>query len=257
MIKDKNTFKDLTSFIQHAKNIEGVVGIVEYGGRTHSEMTLGGDYDLSVIFEKPVSKNFSGVHFHIAGIPIDCMILSVDDFSGPPQNEFLLAHLNCTILFDKNDVTKNILDKIKTSWKKNGNYSDYEKNVYRFFFQHIIDKLEHRLFDNELYSKFIIFSSFTFFLDFYARIKNLEAGKSKEHFNYIKTCDSELFNIVSKMFSSSDLEEQFELLKKCAEHILSPVGGLWASDEVLFHLNYSGMNDHAEQYEMMKLLFGE
>lgn len=257
MLKDKNTFKDLKSFIEHLKKNENIVGIVEYGGRTYSDMTVGGDYDLTVIFDKPVSKNLSGMHFHIAGIPVDCMILSVEDFSRPPQNEFLLAHLNCTILFDRDNITKNILDKIKTSWKAPEKLPDHEKNLFRFTFQHIIDKLEHRLFENELYSKYFIFSSFDWFLECYARIKKMEQGKPKEHFNYIKTNDSELFNIVHKMYSTSDLKEQFEMLKKCAEHILISVDGLWAEDEVLFHLNPDGKNDHSEQVEMIKLLFGE
>lgn len=114
MLKDINSFDTIDSFIEHLKKKENVVGIVEYGGRTHSNMDIGGDYDLTVIFDKPISTNFTGVHFHINDIPIDCMLLSIDDFlTDTPSDEFLLCHLNCTILFDRDDTMKNILDKIK------------------------------------------------------------------------------------------------------------------------------------------------
>ncbi len=256
MLKDINSFKDIDSFIEHLKKKDDIVGIVEYGGRTHSDMNIGGDYDLTVIFNKPISHNFTGIHFHIGGIPMDCMLLSVDDFlSDAPLNEFLLVHLNCKILFDRNNITKDILDKIKKTWKTPEYLSDYEINTFRFTFQHIIDKLEHRLYENELYSKYFIFSSFDWFLQCYARIKNLERGKPKVHLNYIENNDPELFNIINQMYSTDDLNIQFEMLKRCAYHMLQPIGGLWQRDEILFYVTPGGKIIDAEQRSVIKLLF--
>ena len=256
MLKDTNTFKDIHSFIEHLKNKKDIVGIVEYGGRMHKDMRDGGDYDLTVIFNKPISKVFTGVHFHIAGIPIDCMLLSVDDFiSDFPANEFLLAHLNCTILYDKDGITKSLLERIKTAWKTPVHLSDCEKNTFRFTFQHILDKLEHRLHENELYSKYFIFSSFDWFLECYARIKNLEVGKPKAHLNYIKNNEPELFYFIDQMYSTNDLDIQFKMLKKCATHILLPVGELWGRNEVLFHIASDGIIIDEEQIAIAKLLF--
>lgn len=76
LITDNNSFEDIESFIEYLKENGEIIGIVEYGGRTYREMSLGEDYDLTAIFDKPVSKNFIGVHFHIKDIPIDCMIMS-------------------------------------------------------------------------------------------------------------------------------------------------------------------------------------
>jgi hypothetical protein len=256
MIKDTNTFRDLESFVEHLKKINGVVGIVEYGGRTYKDMSIGSDYDLTVIFEKPVSKNINGIHFHIAGIPIDCMILSVEDFNEVPRNEYLTVHLNCTILFDRDNITKNILDRIKTEWKVPIVISDFEKNLFRFTFKHITDKLEHRLFDDILYSKYFIFSSFDWFLVCYARIINLEVGKQKSHLKFIENQNPELFQYIEKLYSSNDLKEQFEMLKKCADKMLESIEGTWANKEILFHLDPDGVNDIEEQVKTANLIFG-
>lgn len=256
MLKDTNSFDDIESFIEHLKKKKDIVGIVEYGGRTHTDMSIGGDYDLTVIFNKPISNDFTGVHFHIAGIPVDCMILSVDDFSTEaPSNPFLLVHLNCKILYDRDDITKNILKRIKINWKAPEDLSDFEKNTFRFISKHIIDKLEHRLHDNELYSKYFIFSSVDWYLQCYARINNLEVGKPKDHLNDIKDNDSKLFFIINEMYNTNDLDIQFKMLKKCANHILLPIGGLWTRNEVLYHMAPDGKNINVEQEDFIKLLF--
>lgn len=256
MLKDTNSFKDIDSFIEYLKKKKDIVGIVEYGGRAHSNMNPGGDYDLTVIYNKPISNSITGLHFHISGIPIDCMLLSVDDFSTDvPLDEFLLAHLNCEILFDRDDITKNIIDRIKTAWKVPECLSDGEKNLFRFTFRHCIDKLEYRLHENELYSRYFIHSSFDWFLQCYARINKLETGKPKAHLNYIKANDVELFNIITQMYNTSDVNVQFEMLKKCAHHILQPIGRYWESDEALFHIVPGGNVTDEEQEAVMKLLF--
>lgn len=256
MLKDTNSFKDIDSFIEHLKKKEDIVGIVEYGGRTHGDMDVGGDYDLTIIYNKPISDNFTGVHFHISGIPIDCMILSVNDFlSDAPFNQFLLVHLNCKILFDRNGITQSLLNKIKTTWKLPDHLSDCEQNTFRFTFKHILDKLEFRLHENELYSKYFIFSSFDWFLQCYARLKNLEIGKPKAHLSYIKNNDPELFNNINQIYNSNDLDIQFESLKKCAYHMLKALGGPWMNDEILFHIAPEGKITKEEQISIMKLLF--
>jgi hypothetical protein len=256
LLKDNNTFETIEGFIEHLMRNDNIVGIVEYGGREYGDMSIGGDYDLTVILSKPISHNFTGVHLHIAGIPVDCMLLSVDDFLlDTPSNEFLLCHLNCRILFDRDNITRKIMDRIKTAWMVPEYLSDFEKNTFRFTFQHILDKLEHRLHKDELYSKYFIYSSFDWFLQCYARIKNLEVGKPKAHLNYIKNEDPELISIINQMFNSKDLSLQFEMLKKCAYHILMPIGGLWEKNEVLFHLAPDGNNVIEEQQDVIKLLF--
>lgn len=256
MLKDQTQFKDIQSFIEHMKKKDNVVGIVEYGTRSYLDMNIGGDYDLTIIYEKPISPNFSGVHFHIGGIPIDCMLLSVEDFSEEfPSNEFLLVHTNCRVLYDRDDITRNLLNRIKTAWQQPKELSAFELSLFRFTFKHVLDKLEHRLFENELYSRYFIYSSMDWFLECYARIKGLETGKPRVHFSYIQSNEPELFETINSLYRTMDLEQQFQLLSKCAGHMLAPIGGPWAVDEVLFHMVPGGKYDEEEQKAVIAQLF--
>lgn len=258
MIICKSSFDNIEGFIEHLKKNENIIGIVEYGGRTYTDMSVGGDYDLTVIFDEPVSTNFNGVHFHIKDIPIDCMLLSKQNFmSGMPLNEFLLVHLNCKILYDKDNITSSLLKGIKTDWSIPTVLSDFERMLFRFTFRHVLDKLKHRLHDNELYTKYFIYSSMDWFLSCYASIKGWEIGKPKLYLTLIENQEPILFDIISNLYSENSLEVQFQLLSQCANYMLDSVGGLWKEDEVLFHLLPEGKNNDYEQDRLLKILMKE
>ena len=98
----KIKFESIEQFIESLKQNNDIVGILEYGGRHYDDMAKGGDYDLTVITRNPISKSIGGLHFNIAGIPIDCMIKSIDDFMlSEPSSDFELAHLKSNMLFDR------------------------------------------------------------------------------------------------------------------------------------------------------------
>lgn len=255
LIIHENTFDSIESFIEYLKKNENIIGIVEYGGRTYTDMSIGGDYDLTVIFDKPISTNFAGVHFYIKDIPIDCMLLSKQDFmSDTVLNEFLLVHLNCKILYDKDNITTGILKRIQTTWSTPTELSDFEKMLFRFTFRHVLDKLKYRLHDNEIYTKYFIYSSVDWFLSCYARIKGSEVGKPKLHLKLIQNHEPKLFHIISNLYSENCLEVQFELLSQCANYMLDAIGGLWNENEILFHLLPDGKNDEHEQNRLLKTL---
>lgn len=257
MIIDTNTFDSIEAFITHLKRNDNIVGIVEYGGRAFSDMSPGGDYDLTVIFDKPLSKNIEGVHFHINGIPVDCMLLSVNDFMADcPLNEFLHVHMNCTLLYDKDGITEGLLNRIQTTWKKNDKLSEFEVMLFRFTFRHILDKLRHRLHENTLYTNYFIYSSMDWFLSCYARINGLEAGKPKLHLKFIEDNDPQLYTLISDLYEAVALEEKYEKLSDIAERMLSTIGGLWQTEEVLFHLTPDGSHQVEEQKRLMRILFG-
>lgn len=256
LLIDKISFTNLESFIEHLKKNANIIGIVEYGGRTYTDMSAGGDYDLTVIFDKSISNNFTGLHFHIGTIPVDCMILSKEDFMlDNPLNDFLLVHLKCNILYDKDNITSELIKRIQTTWKPKNELSDSEISMYRFTFKHILDKLRYRLHDNELYTKYFIYSSVDWFLSCYANIKGWEIGKPKLHLQLIESEEPILFELISKLYSEISLESQFILLSKCAEYMLEGIGGLWRENEVLFHLSPEGKNNEDEQNELLKILF--
>jgi len=257
MIKDNNGFATLSDMVSHLSQLPGVVGIVEYGGRTHTNMRLGGDYDLTVIFNKPISKNFSGIHLHVAGIPVDCMLLSIDDFTLPqPADFFHLVHLNCTILYDQNDTTKQLLEGIQMNWKKPHLIDEAQKMWTRFAAKHTIDKLEHRLFDDALYSRLFIAQTLNYVVENYVHFKGLEPGKTKASLAYMQQNDPDLHSNINAILTTTDLALQFELFKKISIYPAKDIGGMWQEGEALFHLNPGGVNDKSEQKLFIEFLFG-
>ncbi len=258
MLLNTNSFSSLEDFINHIKQIQDVVGIVEYGTRTYKNMYVSGygDYDLTIIFKNRLSENFSGLHFYIGDIPIDCMLLCVDDFKTlEPTSIFYYVHLNCTILFDKDNITKELLETIKSNWKNPNTLTDDKIGIFRFSFKHIIDKLENRLFDDELYSRYFIMTSVNWHLECYAQIKDLEVGKPRLHLQYIKENDNALYCYLNTIYNTTDLKLQFETSKKIATYILKDTGGLWLKEEVLFHLLPNSKNDILEQQKVVEMLF--
>ena len=246
-----HNFKDIKKFIDFLKQNDNIVGIVEYGGRSYDDMTKGGDYDLTVITRSCISKAIDGLHFHIDGIPVDCMIKSVKDFlRDEPNSEFELVHLNCKILFDRDGITDDLLKTIKCRWKPKTRMTQKDINWIRFTFKHMIDKLEHRLHDDVLYSKYLMAASLDWFLICYAKIKKLEIGKPKTYFEYMKDNEPELYACFVQFYGTVDVDELFRLMKFCAEYMTKDIGGLWKEGEILFHLN----TDEVAEYEKNAVL---
>lgn len=188
-------YTTIESFIEALKKKNDVVGILEYGGRTYKDMESGGDYDLTVILDAPLSDKITGLHFHILDIPVDCMILTLSDFDCDyPDNPFLLVHLDCKILYDRNGSINTLLEKIKGKWQSVDVLSEFETMLFRFSFKHILDKLEHRLFDNPVYSKYFIYASVDWMLECYARMHHLQIGKAKAHLAHIQHENPKLYN---------------------------------------------------------------
>jgi len=256
MIKDTNSFASLSEMIRRFSRLPGVVGIVEYGGRTHTDTQPGGDYDLTVIFEKPVSQNFSGVHFHVNGIPVDCMLLCVNDFAlQEPADSFHLVHLDAIILYDKDGITAKLLDEIQTKWNKPSRINDSQIMWIRFAARHTLDKLEHRLYDDEIYSHCFIAKTVSYAVDDYAEIKGLSMGKTKEHLSFMAENDPVLYRFFETLYKTADLLTQFEMLKGINAYIANCFGGMWNIDEILFHLTPNGENNESEQLSFVQFLF--
>ena len=241
-------FKDIKQFIDLLKQNDDVVGILEYGGRSYNDMKIGGDYDLTVITRICLSKAIGGIHFHIAGIPIDCVIKSKDDFlQEEPLSDFDLVHLNCTILFDRDGITKDLLERVKYSWKPKTELTQQDISWFRFTFRHIVDKLEHRLHDDVLYSNYFMAASLDWYLICYAKIKKLEIGKPKTYFQYMKDHEPKLYAYFVQFYNTTDVDEHFRLIKLCAEYMTRDINGLWKEGEILFHLNMDDVSNNEKE----------
>jgi len=231
-------FATISDFIESLKFNENIVGIVEYGGRQWNDLSKGGDYDLTVITKNMISEDIGGLHFHIAGIPIDCIIKSVADFLYEnPLSPFDTIHLNCKILFDREGITEGLLKRIKTAWSNSFDIAERDILWFRFVFKHVIDKLRYRLHDDELYSNYSMADAMRYFLQSYEKIKNRKPGKIKDLLKYIKENESDLYNMLENYFKASDLDTKFHYLELCADYMAKDIGGVWQEGEVLFHLN--------------------
>jgi len=257
MLKDNNTFVTLTEMVNHLSHLPGVVGVVEYGSRTHSNMLPGGDYDLTVIFEQLISKNVSGIHLHVGGIPVDCMLLSIADFTLPtPSDSFHLVHLNCTILYDKNGITKALLEDVKTHWCKPNALNDSQKMWIRFGAKHTLDKLKHRLLDDEIYSHFFIAQTCGYLMEIYTDLNGLELGKIQVQLAHMQANDPVLYEYICTLLKTLDMSIKFDMLQKSMDYLAADLGGMWVEGEALFHLNPDGVNDVPEQRALIKFLLG-
>jgi len=256
MFFEKVPFSTTGEFIEHVKAKKEIIGVVEYGSRKCDDMTLGGDYDISIILENSASSNFNGIHFYIGGIPVDCMILTLAELeTKSPSSSMLLAHVKCKILYDKNGKVKEAIRNISDTWKSISNIEDWEISFYRFFFKHTLDKIENRLFMDELFSRYSISLAATIIIEAYERLNHLEPGKPRNVFNAIRENDEYLFKEIGKIFENSELKTQFSALKNATNHILLDYGGNWQDNEQLFHLKYRGKNDECEQQRIIDLIF--
>lgn len=256
-LQDTNTFATLRDMIAHLSRLPQVVGILEYGSRCADDLSAGGDYDLTVVLDAPLSRNVDGVHLHVAGIPVDCMLLCVADFDrDAPRQVFHLAHLGSTILYDRDGTMRRLLDHIEAHWPSQDTWNDSDSMWLRFASRHTLDKLRHRLHDDELYTRYFIGMTAGFMLDNYAKLYGLPAGKPKVHWAHMQSHDAALYADYAALYSTTDVRKQFDALERINAHIADAVGGMWADDELLFHLTPDGIVDVDEQRQLMQLLFG-
>jgi len=257
MIMKKREYQSLAAMISKIKNHKDVIGIVEYGGRSIHDASMGGDYDVTIIVVDAISTNFSGLHFHVGDLPVDCMLCSLGDFSTDyPSNPFLMAHLGASILYDRDGQIKIAMDNIKDRWGKDIPLRVDQINLYRFTFRHVLDKLEHRLMDNPLFSRIFIQSSFDWFLECYVQMHGLALGKTKEHLAYIERKDPKLFQEIERLYSTLDIHQQFRSLEVIAQRMTQAIGGMWEKGEVLFHLLENGTLIEEECQKALSIVFG-
>ena len=256
MFCETMNFKTTGEFIEHIKLKSEIMGIMEYGSRKCNDMTLGGDYDISIIHQTRPSENFNGIHFRIGGIPVDCMILAIGEFeTEQPSSSMLLAHLDSTILFDRNGKVSEALRHCSQVWKAIRDIEDWEIAFYRFFFKHTLDKIGNRLFEDPLFSSYSISLAATIIIEAFERLNHLGPGKPRNVFKNIREGNPSLYEEISKLFSPGQLRDQLAWLKNAAEYVLADYGGCWKDEEQLFHLKYGGKRDEAEQKGYIDYLF--
>ena len=249
-------FKRISEFVEHCKSIEGIVGILEYGSRTFQNDSIGGDYDLTVVFkDKKSFSSIAGIHFYINEIPVDCVIKSIDDFYiSKPINKFDLVHLSCKILYDPYNLIKKALSQIRITWNHEVILTESKIFKWRFRLSHIINKLNHRLYEDELYSFYVLNNGVRIALDAYADINHLQLGLPKQHLIHIQENNNLLHSYIEQFYNTNNLCEKFNFIRLIFSIILNDIGGLWEKDEILFH-SYSDMIPKEEKELITKIFF--
>ncbi|RXJ71738.1 hypothetical protein CS022_20025 [Veronia nyctiphanis] len=246
------SFPTLSALIAHLKNISDVLGIFEYGGRSHEDMLLGGDYDLTLVTESSVSDNVNGIHFHVQGIPVDCMMVTLDELSTEkPAHSLLLAHMDARILHDPFGKLEHAQKNMQSCWKKTAPVTDSDINFYRFVLKHNIDKLEHRLTDDLVFSRYTIHLNSQFLLSIYEKLNELEPGHPRKVIAHMAEHEPTFYALYDELLAESELSRQYDLLSEAAERLMRHHGGLWKDEEVLFQLKPVGVNDRAEQKRLI------
>lgn len=251
-------FETLKTFIDHLASKSAIIGILEYGRRSYQDMSGGGDYDLNIIVDSSVESEISGLHFHINGIPVDCGIIKRDDLylkSSPSDYHYVL--LESRVLYDaKGNIGKRLLE-IKEEWTwEIASMSEGEIAFERFIKQHIIDKFDKRLYENELYTRLFLSGNIFWLLEDYLKIEGLNPYDFKGGLGYMKEQHPEVYNLFEAFEKTSVLEEKLSITKRLNKEVLKKIGGPWRKNEILFHYadHSQGYSDEAKSY-VVNLVF--
>ena len=247
---------DLNELIEKLKKLSWVDTIVEYGSNRLNSFSPFGDYDIAIISNKKVFNTLSGIHFHVNGIPVDCMLKSYEDLSSIDKiNKFDTVFSDCNILYDRHGIAIKMLEEVNDKISVVNFFSSLDVNIFRFRFSHVINKLsgrieldEYKLFCNHTLSN-AIFQCIVF----YSKINNLQLAKYRKHFEYMKINDLDLYNLFEEFYDANNLKSKFDIIKKIFDLLLKQVGGIWKEKEIIYHAigNVVSENDKALIAEML------
>ncbi|AGY41532.1 hypothetical protein mflW37_4650 [Mesoplasma florum W37] len=246
---NKLHFKSLKDLIDNLKQNKNIIGIIQCGSRDclNEDQNQQGDYDLTIVLNKFITPNITGLHFYVNDIPVDCMIKTIDQFYLQTNNVFDLMHLNGVIIHDTNNEVSKTLDYfIKHNNKVINNQLLIDK--FRYKFTHLKYKLFKRLNTNDLTIKYLFNVSFITFIDFYILTRDIQPGKFNLAFKIMQENDNKLFKLVQEYENTTDEKIMFELIDQIFSYVLQPYNGYWKQDEILFRKD---INTKKEDEEML------
>jgi hypothetical protein len=251
-------FVTLETFINHLKLKEDIIGIVQYGSRDYTNMSPGGDYDLNIILDEDVETQIAGLHLHINSIPVDCGIISVKDLyydESPSDFHSLLA--GSKVLFDRNGLLSKQLIKIKEKWKLNIKpIQEGELSFSRFITQHVVDKFENRLYENEVYTRIFLSENIFTLLETYMKINKLDPYNYKNALEIMKNQDNDTYILFEEYVNNHDLNRLLSITKKLNSKVFSKYGGSWKKEEVIFHYkNPTDVLSDQDKRNIIELIF--
>lgn len=252
-------FTTIIDFIDHLKSKPSIIGILQYGNRDYVNMELGGDYDVNVIIDPAYESNVSGLHFYINQIPVDCGIINKEDlYEETAPSDFHCVLLDSKILYDATGEISPRIAEIKSLWKLDiSRPTEGEIAFDRFIRQHILDKFEHRLYENEVYTRVFLSGNIFYLLESYMKIEGLNPYNFKGALEKMKEEEMETYQLFQAFEKTQDLQEKFTLTQRLTQAVLRKVGGPWKKGEIIFH--YADDSQKCTEQEkdyVVDLIFG-
>ena len=198
--KEPLDYLSIEEFITAMSKKEEIIGIMEYGNRSYTNIEKGGDYDCVLVTNEPLSLNINGAHFHIAGIPVDCMFKDLNAFVADTPGMFDVSVVNGKILYDETGELSKRVEVARLKWADQPDLTEGEISFLRFIARHCLDKVDHRLFADHLYSHYTMSISVDFYLTTYAKLHQLEIGKPRAMFAHMRENDPELIEMTNNFF---------------------------------------------------------
>lgn len=236
-MKQPTTFPTIEAFIEHLKARPDIVGILQYGNRDYRDMSPGGDFDLNVILREGLTAPVAGIHLHAGGIPVDCGLMALADLRQErPPSDYHCVLVESVVLYDRTGDVADALEHIRGTWRMHIPPITEARTAFeRFVTQHVIDKLEHRLYDDEVYSRVLLSGNIFWLLENYIMLHRLNPYGFREALAHMRDTHPQTYALFRSCVDTHDLAEQLVATKKLSEAVLRPVGGRWKEDELLFH----------------------
>ena len=227
--------KTLHELVQTLERHPRVVGLVEYGSRTYTEVANAGDYDLLALFSD-YRPNVESLHFYVGEIPVDLNLRCLEDWRvGRLQSSFdrVLAHgrLIYQTTPDVSDVLEHLYREhpVETA----PDLSEQALASLRYGQKHVFDKIARRYKTQPTLSRFLLYSNLYWLVQHYFTVRRLPYKGEKAAFAYFEAHEPRVLNLLKEIYAEPDLSRQAELARELNERVLEPVGGLWQDGEVL------------------------
>jgi hypothetical protein len=225
---------NLENLVERLRANPGVLGLIQYGGRTSQDETEGGDFDLLAIVRSR-DPNLESIHFYWGEMPVDLNLRTLQDLKRKEP----LSHIDRDmaqgeLLFDRLGSLLDALNSAKTRWEDpEQRLPEAKTNLQRFSQQHALDKVRGRLNTDPRFCELLLWTNIHWLIATYFEVRRMEFPGERAALERLKKQEPRVSTLLSGFFDSEDLEEKLRLSEELTEIVLAPVGSPWRKGEVI------------------------
>jgi len=251
-------FRDLQELVERLRAHPDVVGLVRYGSRELSDLSPGGDFDLFVFLtDRPA--DVESLHFHVAGIPVDLNIRTLEDLQRrEPLTNIDVALTHGQILHDPTSGLKSAIDTLPDRWGMEPRpLAESDIIMNRFCQTHALDKVRGRITDNPLLCEFLLSANIYWLVAACLRLREVPYPGEKHALLWLETNEPEIHQHIQAFFNETDLAEKLAIQERLTELVLAPVGGPWRKGEILaFGADENAIDSNQKGRDLFERLLG-